>query len=129
MVVGAPVACVAKCFLHFLQRIAFMASVASSRISRSRSIRSILAWANCLLDLDPTSFESGITNLWVQLLTDDQGQDVLDLSCSSARQSHFGGNGMQQYSACFIGPDGHVTQRRDLLCADDAEAHQQATEL
>jgi hypothetical protein len=36
---------------------------------------------------------------------------------------------MQQYSARFIGPDGQILQRIALLCADEADAHQQATQL
>jgi hypothetical protein len=36
---------------------------------------------------------------------------------------------MQQYSARFIGSDGQIMQRIDLLCADEADAHQQATQL
>jgi hypothetical protein len=36
---------------------------------------------------------------------------------------------MQEHSAYIIGPDDHITQRIDLLCVDDADAHQQATVL
>jgi hypothetical protein len=42
---------------------------------------------------------------------------------------HFGGNEMKQYIAHFVGANGHVTQQIVLLCADDADAHQRATEL
>jgi hypothetical protein len=36
---------------------------------------------------------------------------------------------MQNYSARFIGSDGQIMRRIDLLCADEADAHQQATQL
>jgi hypothetical protein len=36
---------------------------------------------------------------------------------------------MQQYSARFIGSDGQILQRKVLLCADEADAHRQATRL
>jgi hypothetical protein len=36
---------------------------------------------------------------------------------------------MQEYSAYIIGPDGRITQRIDLLCADEADAHQRASDL
>ena len=36
---------------------------------------------------------------------------------------------MQQYSAHVIGSDGEITERIALVCADDADAHQQARVL
>ena len=36
---------------------------------------------------------------------------------------------MLEYSAYIVGPDGHITQRVDLLCADEADACEQATQL
>jgi hypothetical protein len=36
---------------------------------------------------------------------------------------------VQEYSAYIIGHDGHITQRIDLLCADEADAHEQAKQL
>ena len=36
---------------------------------------------------------------------------------------------MQEYSAYIIGPDGHIQQRIDLLCADDNAAKEQARKL
>jgi hypothetical protein len=36
---------------------------------------------------------------------------------------------MQHYSARFIGSDGQIMQRIDLLCADEADAHQQTRQL
>ena len=36
---------------------------------------------------------------------------------------------MQEYRAYFVGPDGHVQNRVDLRCADDAEASRLAKQL
>ena len=36
---------------------------------------------------------------------------------------------MQDYRAYFVGPDGHVQNRVDLRCADDAEAIRLAKQL
>ena len=36
---------------------------------------------------------------------------------------------MQEYRAYFVGPDGHVQNRVDLHCADDAEAIRLAKQL
>ncbi len=36
---------------------------------------------------------------------------------------------MQEYRAYIIGPDGHIQQRIDLLCADDDAAKEQARQL
>jgi hypothetical protein len=36
---------------------------------------------------------------------------------------------MQEYRAYFVGPDGHVQNRTDLRCADDAEAIRLAKQL
>jgi hypothetical protein len=36
---------------------------------------------------------------------------------------------MHEYSAYVVGHDGHITQRIDLLCADEADAYQRAREL
>jgi hypothetical protein len=36
---------------------------------------------------------------------------------------------MQEYRAYFVGPDGHVENRVDLRCADDAEAIRLAKQL
>ena len=36
---------------------------------------------------------------------------------------------MQEYRAYFVGPDGHVQNRVDLRCADDAEAIRLAKQL
>ena len=36
---------------------------------------------------------------------------------------------MQEYCAYIIGPDGHIQQRIDLLCADDNAAKVQARQL
>ena len=36
---------------------------------------------------------------------------------------------MQEYSAYIVEPKGHTTQRIDLLCADEADAHQQTRRL
>jgi hypothetical protein len=36
---------------------------------------------------------------------------------------------MQEYRAYVIGPDGHIQQRIDLLCADDNAAKEQARQL
>jgi hypothetical protein len=33
---------------------------------------------------------------------------------------------MQEYRAYIIGPDGHITERIDLLCADDDAAKERA---
>jgi hypothetical protein len=38
-------------------------------------------------------------------------------------------NMMQEYSVNIIGPDGHLTERIDLLCVDDADALQKAEQL
>jgi hypothetical protein len=37
--------------------------------------------------------------------------------------------GMQEYRAYLVGPDGHVQNRVDLRCADDAEASRLAKQL
>jgi hypothetical protein len=36
---------------------------------------------------------------------------------------------MQEYRACLIGPDGHVTHRIDLICADENAAKERAKQL
>jgi hypothetical protein len=36
---------------------------------------------------------------------------------------------MQEYRAYVIGPDGHIQQRIDLLCADDDAAKERARQL
>jgi len=36
---------------------------------------------------------------------------------------------MQEYCAYVLGPDGHITFRHDLRCADDEEAKEQAKQL
>ena len=36
---------------------------------------------------------------------------------------------MQEYRAYLLGPDGHIQQRIDLLCADDDAAKEQARQL
>jgi hypothetical protein len=36
---------------------------------------------------------------------------------------------VQAYSAYIIRPDGHITQRMDLLCVDEVDAHRRASEL
>jgi hypothetical protein len=36
---------------------------------------------------------------------------------------------MQQYIARLIGCDGQIVRRIDLLCADEADAHQQTRQL
>ena len=36
---------------------------------------------------------------------------------------------MQEYRAYLIGPDGHIQQRIDLLCADDDAAKERARQL
>ena len=35
----------------------------------------------------------------------------------------------QEYRAYVIGPDGHITDRIDLVCVSEAEAHQWAKQL
>ena len=40
-----------------------------------------------------------------------------------------GASQMQDYRAYFVGPDGHVQNRVDLRCADDAEAIRLAKQL
>lgn len=36
---------------------------------------------------------------------------------------------MQRYSARFIGSDGQIMRRIDLLCANEADAHKQTRQL
>jgi len=36
---------------------------------------------------------------------------------------------MQEYRAYIIGPDGHIQERIDLLCADDNAAKERAQQL
>jgi hypothetical protein len=36
---------------------------------------------------------------------------------------------MQEYRAYVIGPDGHIQQRTDLVCADDNAAKERARQL
>ena len=36
---------------------------------------------------------------------------------------------MQEYRAYLIGPDGHIFQRTDLVCADDEAAKESAKRL
>jgi len=36
---------------------------------------------------------------------------------------------MQEYRAYIIGPDGHIQERIDLLCADDDAAKERAEQL
>lgn len=36
---------------------------------------------------------------------------------------------MEQYRAYLIGPDAQITQRIDLLCADETDARQRARDL
>ena len=36
---------------------------------------------------------------------------------------------MQEYRAYIIGPDGHIQERIDLLCADDDAAKERAQQL
>ena len=52
------------------------------------------------------------------------GHSVLRLS-----QLCVGASQMQNYRAYFVGPDGHVQNRVDLRCADDAEAIRLAKQL
>jgi hypothetical protein len=40
-----------------------------------------------------------------------------------------GNQGMHDYSAYLIRLDGHIARRIDLLCADDADAYEQARQL
>jgi hypothetical protein len=39
------------------------------------------------------------------------------------------GSTIQEYRAYIIGPDGHIQQRIDLLCADDDAAKERARQL
>ena len=39
------------------------------------------------------------------------------------------GRSMREYKAYFIGPDGRIAGRVDLVCADDDEARERAKDL
>ena len=45
------------------------------------------------------------------------------------RVGHVWGWAMQEYRAYILGPDGHVRDRVDIVCADDETAKEKAKQL
>jgi hypothetical protein len=66
------------------------------------------------MQIQTTSFDQGMADEAQHLY---QPGDRLQWARSSGPDEQ-----MQDYRAFFVGPDGHVQNRVDLRCADDAEA-------
>jgi hypothetical protein len=79
-------------------------------------------------EIRATSIGQGVAPDLLTLLTELQNSEsrsaLPKLNDAQRAAKDFGASELQEYSAYIIGPKGHVTRRIDLLCADDADAHQ-----